>query len=170
MLSNEKVILRPITFDDVVYLNKWKNDYEIFKYLGGGYNPISIDQHKKWMDNIIDNSGNNKRFIIEDKEKKAVGFIGLYNINFIHRTCELGIYIGEKAEWKKGYAYSACILIEEFAKKTLNLRKIKLNVVFENVDAVNMYKKLKYIQCGLMKEDKFINGEYRDVIYMEKMV
>ena len=97
------------------------------------------------------------------------GFVGLYDINEKNGTCNLGIYIGEKDYWGHGYAKEAYLLIEDYAKK-LNLRKIKLDVVSENIVAVSMYKKLKFYECGCYKKDRFINNKYMDVIIMEKFI
>lgn len=170
MITGEKVYLRPILKSDLEYLNKWKNNEEVYKFLGGGFMPISIDQHEKWLDSIIDLTGNNKRFIICDRQDSPIGMIGLYDINWIHRTCEIGIYIGNKSSYGKGYAKEACILLEGFARNYLNIRKIKLNVVIDNEAAYNMWKVLGYEKVGELVNERFIKGEYRNLVIMEKFL
>lgn len=166
----KKIYLRPIVKSDIKKLNEWKNDEETYKFLGGGFMPISIDQQEKWLDSMIDLTGNNKRFMICDNEDLVIGMIGLYNINCIHRNCEIGVYIGEKNSRGNGYGKKACILVETFAKEYLNLRKIKLNVVFDNNYALNMWESLGYIKVGELVEERFIKGEYLNLIIMEKML
>ena len=170
ILVDEKVRLRPIERRDIAYLNRWKNDEEIYKFLGGGFLPVSVNIQEKWLDSLMDTTGNNKRFIIENIEDSPVGMIGLYDIHWIHRTCELGIFIGEKDMQGKGYASNAYMLLEGYAKKYLNLRKIKANVVKSNEAAVKMYNKLNFTQAGCLKEERFINGEYHDLFIMEKIL
>ncbi|RFA33376.1 hypothetical protein CAI16_14965 [Virgibacillus dokdonensis] len=170
MIIGEKVFLRPILKEDVKLLNEWKNDEETFRFLGGGFMPVSLDQHKEWMDSIIDTTGENKRFMICTKDKNPIGMVGLYDINWVHRTCEIGIYIGEQNVRGKGYGKEACSLIEEFARKYLNLRKIKLNVVFENAKAIHLWEKLNYEIVGVLKKERFINDEYKDLVIMEKFL
>ena len=87
MLIGERVKLRPILKSDAVVLNNWKNNYEIFKFLGGGYDPQSLDDFNNHIDSLIVNSGNNKRFIISLNEK-SIGMIGIYGINQRNGTCE----------------------------------------------------------------------------------
>lgn len=53
MIIGEKVYLRPIVRDDLVYLNRWKNDEDTFRYLGGGFMPVSFDQQAKWFDSLF---------------------------------------------------------------------------------------------------------------------
>ncbi|MDN6572470.1 MAG: GNAT family N-acetyltransferase [Staphylococcus equorum] len=170
MIEGEKIYLRPIENDDINKLNKWKNDAEVFKYLGGGFMPVSIIQQEKWLESMSDLTGKNKRFMICEENEKAIGMIGLYDINWIHRTCEIGIYLGEKEAWGKGYSKESYQLIESFAREYLNLRKIKLYVVSDNTNAVNMWNSLDFIVVGEHFKERFIEGKYRDVLIMEKFI
>lgn len=170
MIIGKKIHLRPIIQDDLIHLNKWKNDENIYKYLGGGFMPTSITQQSKWLESLIDTTGNNKRFIICNSDSHPIGMIGLYSINWIHRSCEIGLFLGEKSEQGKGYAQEACTLLENFAKNYVNLRKIKLNVVKHNEKASNFWLRLNYKEVGILKEERFIDGEYRDLIIMEKFL
>jgi diamine N-acetyltransferase len=163
-----KVYLRPIVKEDVKILNEWKNDEETFKYLGGGFMPLSIDQHAKWLESMMDTMGNNKRFIICDKQDVPIGMVGLYDINWIHRTCEIGVYLGNREAKGKGYGKEACQLIEHFASDYLNIRKIKLSVVSDNEIAVHMWESLGYQRVGEYKKERYIKGKYRNLTLMEK--
>src|SRR5699024_10454275 len=106
--------LRPIEKDDLDLLFKWRNDENIFSQLGGGYFPTSKTEMSKWMDNFSKSDRTNIKFIVQYKEI-GVGFISLSNTNYINKTSELGIYIGEKNYQGKGIASSALKLIENFS-------------------------------------------------------
>ncbi len=162
-------ILRPIIKDDLLLLNKWKNDKEIYQFLGGGYQPTSINTQEKWIDNLIDTTGINKRFIVL-LEGKAVGLIGLYSINWINRTCEIGLFIGEKESHSKGIGTKAYLELEKFAKESLNLRKINLNVVETNINAVNFWLKMGFVQVGILSKERYINNKYHNLLIMEKFI
>ena len=170
VLIGDRLSLRPIIKEDLVKLNQWKNSEEIYQYLGGGYMPVSVDIQGRWLENLMDTTGNNKRFIIEDNKKKAIGMVGLYNIHWIHRTCELGIFLGEISEQGKGYGREAYQLIENFACKYLNLRKIKAMVVKDNYSAVKMYDSLDFSKAGELVDERFIDGSYHTVYIMEKFL
>lgn len=168
-LDGEKICLRPIIMGDLDLLNQWKNQEEVYMFLGGGFQPISIDQYEMWMKSMIDMTGNNRRFMIVS-DGVAVGMIGLYNIHWVHRTCEIGIFIGEKQARGKGYAKEACQLIERYAAEYLNLRKITLRAVKENGKAVSMWSVLGYKEIGELKRERYIKGKYYDVLIMEKFL
>lgn len=169
-LESDRLKLRPIERADLTKLNTWKNSEEIYQNLGGGYMPVSIDTQEKWLDDLMDTTGKNKRFMIQLKGADAIGMIGLYGINWIHRTCELGLFIGESEQHGKGLGSEAYRLIEEFAVRYLNIRKIKAFVVSDNDSAVHMYEKLGFGKVGELKAERFINGKYCSVYIMEKFI
>ena len=80
------------------------------------------------------------------------------------------LYIGEKEYQGKGYAKMAYKALEKYAKDWLNIRKIKLDVVKDNVRAIKLYEKLDFKVCGNMELDRFVEGKYRDVVMMEKFI
>lgn len=171
MISGCKVYLRPIEKKDLVILNKWKNDEKVFKNLGGGFMPMSIDQQSNWIDNLIDQTGNSKRFIICKKDTdSSMGMIGLYDINYINRTSEIGLYIGEISYQGRGFSKESALLLEGFAREYLNLRKLKLNVVEDNTSGLGLWKSLDYKEVGRYVEDRYIKGEYKDLVLMEKFL
>lgn len=165
-----EIHIRKIDVQDVDVLYKWRNDVEIFRYLGGGYRPVSKQVQNEIVCAMIKDfeEGKAYRYIICLNDK-PIGFIGLYDINKWNGTCELGIYIGEKDEWGKGYAKRACLLIENLARE-IGLRKIKLFVVEDNIPAVEMYKKLSFRTVGVLIEERMIENKYHNVLIMEKFV
>lgn len=170
MIKGENIYLRPILKSDIGYLNDWKNDEETYMFLGGGFMPVSIDQQEKWLDSLIDATENNKRYIICNYEHTPLGMVGLYGINWIHRTCEIGMYLGNRDSQGKGLGTEACNLIEKFAVEYLNLRKINLKVVKSNEKAMNMWKRLGFIKIGEFNKERFVKGQYYNLILMEKFI
>ncbi len=169
-LYGERVYLRPILKSDLPNLNKWKNDESVYRYLGGGYSPISIDQHETWIEKLIDLSGNNKRFIISTQYNDTIGMVGLYDINWVNGTAEIGLFIGNTEHQKQGYAKESYQLIENYAKKVLNLRKIKLNVVESNESGFQLWLKQGFNVIGKLEDERYINGNYENVLIMEKFL
>lgn len=170
MIGFDNIYLIPVEIEDLELLNKWKNDEDVYKYLGGGYRPTSISQQKKWIELLTENTLENQRYMILNEENNKVGFIGLYNISSIHRTSSLGLYIGEKDSWGKGIATRAYKALENYAKEYLNIRKIHLEVVEKNEVAVKLYKRLGFEVCGRYKNERFINGKYENLLLMDKFI
>lgn len=170
-MKKDNIKIRPIKKLDLKHLNDWKNNKNIYKFLGGGFMPVSIDIQEHWLENLIDTTSNNKRFIIERVDNnKPIGLIGLYNINWIHRTAEIGLFIGDETEQGNGYAKIAYEIIETFAKKDLNLRKMKLFVVYNNNKALSLWKKVGFTEIGKLSKERYIDGKYLDLVIMDKFL
>lgn len=165
-MNNDKISIRPIEHTDLEKLHKWRNDKNIFDNLGGGFFPRSRSQMNKWMDSFVDNTLTNQKFIIT-VEEEAIGYISLSDINYKNGNADLGLYIGEDSARGKGYAKMALNIIKDYAKNTVNMRKISLNVLEENTNAIKLYEKCGFIVCGCKRKERFVNGDYKNVILME---
>lgn len=170
-MQTNNLRLRPIVRADLPFLNTWKNNKDIYQYLGGGFMPTSIDIQEKWLESLMDTTKNNKRFIIELIDNNLpVGMVGIYGVNWINRTGEIGLFIGDEQEQGKGYAKEAYYLIENFAKLDLNLRKLSLSVVNNNEKALFLWEKVGFQQAGYLSRERYIDGKYLDLVIMEKFL
>lgn len=167
LLIGDDVYLRGLTEDDAdgSYLN-WLNDQEVTKYLESGFFPYSKSNLKEYIISKSFRSDAVMLAIVEKKSERHIGNVKLEPINWIHRTAEFGILIGEKDVHGKGYGTQVLRLILDYAFFTLNLRKITLGVVAENTAAVRLYKKMGFVIEGTLKEQSFHNGHYCDTYRM----
>lgn len=61
-------------------------------------------------------------------------------------------------------------LFEQLLQELRNMnrfRKIKLEVVSDNIPAYNLYKKVGFVETGTSRDDFLIDGKYYDVVAME---
>jgi len=70
-----------------------------------------------------------------------IGNIKLEPIDFNKKTGTLGILIGVKKFWIKGFGTEALKLLINYAFNTLDLEEINLGVYKENIAAINAYEK-----------------------------
>ena len=78
----------------------------------------------------------------------------------------LGIVIGEKDCWGKGYGTDAMLTLCGFGFTQMNLHRIGLRVFPENQRAVTCYEKCGFEHEGRLREAIFKHGEYRDMLLM----
>jgi len=89
--------------------------------------------------------------------------VGLFKTNYIYRTAELGIFIGETENWRKGIGTEVVNLILNYAFNTLNFLKILVSVNATNTQSLKMFKKVGFVEEGHLKDMEFINGEWTDL-------
>lgn len=166
-LKKNKIYLRELQEADIndEYL-KWLNDYEVVKYTESRFFPHSLESLSGYLENLKNNS--NVMFaIIEVSKDKHIGNIKLGNINWIHRTADIGIIIGNKDYWGKGVATESISLVVDYAFKRLNLRKITAGAYINNIGSIKAFKKNSFIQSYIEKNKCFYDGKYVDCITLE---
>ena len=166
-LMGQKVYLRPLEMADVTgpYLT-WLNDYEVTRFMETGVFPTTAEGLQKYVETVADSPTNIMLAIMEKKSNQHVGNIKLGSIQWIHRRADLGIMIGEKSVWGKGYGKEAMELVLEFGFKRLQLNKIFLGVFADHHPAVESYQKLGFVIEGTLKEHLFRDGQFRDEFLM----
>ena len=130
---------------------KWVNTKSINRYLE--------IRHKKQTKSDI------KKFILSSNKSKNIYLFGIFvlkNNNHIgnikleissiyHKRAEVGIMIGDKTVWGKGYGSEAILLIEKFAKKKLKLKKLFAGCYEDNIGSKKAFLKAKWKIEGVQK-------------------
>lgn len=78
----------------------------------------------------------------------------------------MGIGIGEREYWSKGYGTDAMNVILRFAFDELNLYRISLNVFEYNQRAIRSYEKVGFVVEGREREFLRRGGRRWDMIFM----
>jgi RimJ/RimL family protein N-acetyltransferase len=86
----------------------------------------------------------------------------LHNLEYENRRAMLGIVIGAKAYWGRGYGADAIRTILGWAFGYLNLNRVYLTVYGYNQRAIRCYQKCGFQQEGIMRQAHYIDGQYSD--------
>jgi len=166
-ISGQRIYLRAISADDATgeYLS-WLNDEETTKGLASGLFPSTLDELKQFINGVVGNKNAVMFAICDITNHLHIGNIKLDKFDWVSRTCELGLLIGNKNYWGKGIGYEVCKLTIEYAFSDLNMRKVLLAVYENNPAAISLYTKLGFIQEGSLRQQIFEGGSYYDKIYM----
>ncbi|NWF67047.1 MAG: GNAT family N-acetyltransferase [Campylobacterales bacterium] len=156
------VYLRELNCSDVNenYLS-WMNDSEITKYLEVRFRQFSIDDLIKFV-NETKKSDTNYLFGIFLKESnKHIGNMKIGDINKFHHFADVGLLIGDKKEWGKGYATLAIKEACKIAFNDLNLYKLKSGMYENNLGSYRAFLKVGFKEVGRYK-NHWICGEKRE--------
>ena len=146
----------------------WNRDSEYSRLLDS-------DPHHMWSAKKI------KEYIEKDMEKEPpeeyffqvrtleqdclIGFVGLFPI-WAHQNAWVGIGLGERAYWGKGYGTDAMRLALRFGFMELNLNRVTLNVFEYNPRAIRSYEKAGFRHEGRQRQFLHRNGKRWDVLEM----
>lgn len=97
---------------------------------------------------------------------RIIGNVDLGGIDWISGNAWVGIGIGERDYWGKGYGSEAMQLVLDFAFGALNLKRISLSVFEYNQRAIKSYLKCGFKEEGRERQWMQRAGERYDLIYM----
>ena len=168
MIYGERVRLRAIEHDDVKYYYAWVNDPDVTRNLSL-YLPMSNRDEEHWFERVTQGDPNERPLAIEVRDGdgwKLIGNCGVFSIEWVNSSAELGIMIGDKSCWNKGYGTEVMNLLLRHCFETLNLNRVFLRVYADNPRAIRAYRKAGFVEEGRMREAVFKHGKYDDVILM----
>jgi len=165
-LVGEKIYLRPLDLDDVneKYLN-WINDGEVIKLLAT-VRPTPMYQLESYVKSVLDNPNFVFFAIVEKETNKHIGNVKLGPIDWINRTTNYGLMLGDKDSWGKGYAQEAFILLLKFAFEKLNLHKVWDMATASNAASIKANQKVGFQIEGHLRKQLFKNGKYEDGVLL----
>jgi len=166
MLRGKLVNLRAMERKDLDEIMKWVNDQEVTKYLTAFLYPISRVEEEKFLERAMSRNDTEKNLVIETKEGVYIGQISLHKIDWKNNNAELGIVIGNKEYWGKGYGTEAINNLLDHAFNQMNLYKIYLRVFEHNQRGMRCYEKCGFKEEGRLRKGHFYDGKYHDVILM----
>jgi len=117
----------------------WINDNEVNRYLDS--KKISIEELREYV--RVRRLDPNCLFygIFLKSNDTHIGNIKLEPIDYIKKKATLGILIGMKEFWSKGYGTEALKTLVNYAFKSLHLKDINLGVIKKNNAAIKAYEK-----------------------------
>ena len=149
---------------DAELLAKWNHDSEFSRLLNddAAY-MMTPKQVKEWFEKEQKNYDFLIRTLIDDR---PIGFIDLSGFNWSARHAWVGIGLGEREFWGKGYGTEAMQILLRFAFEEINLNRINLTVFEYNLRAQKSYLKCGFVEEGRARKSMNREGERWDVVYM----
>ncbi len=168
MIEGKVVNLRAREMTDLERNFRWMNDREVTEHLSMRY-PLSLAAEEVWMREGASKPmafGSYVFFAIDTKDGEHIGNINFHEMSPEHRKARLGVVIGDKAYWSKGYGTDAMLTFLRFAFDEMNFHRIDLTVDAENPRAIACYRKCGFVEEARMRQVRFMHGAYGDGLVM----
>jgi RimJ/RimL family protein N-acetyltransferase len=162
-IDGERIYLREIRLSDANknYRN-WMNDPEINQYLESRFEKWSIKKLKDYISEVKKNSACLFLAIVTKDKNRHIGNIKIGPINQVHKFADVGIIIGEKSFWGKGFATEAIKLVVEYAFNKLKLHKLTAGAYSCHTASIKAFEKAGFSDEGVRKKHYLYNGNYID--------
>jgi RimJ/RimL family protein N-acetyltransferase len=148
-LAGERVRLRAVERSDAARFYAWINDREVTEHLGVRY-PMSYASEEEWAERAsAANSDTTSQFAIEIAETgEHIGNCGMHDVSPLDRSTEVGILIGAKEHWGRGYGSDAMRTLVTFGFRDMNLRRVMLLVDEDHPGAIKAYERVGFKHEG----------------------
>jgi RimJ/RimL family protein N-acetyltransferase len=104
--------------------------------------------------------------IIEKSTGQHIGNVKIGHIQPVHRSADVGIIIGEKSCWGKGYATETLQLAAAYAAQTLKLHKLWAGIYADNFGSQQAFLRAGFEEEGRFAAHWFFDGHYVDGLQM----
>lgn len=153
---------RDLLFDDLFFLNETRNECaEEFLHDGRKF---TIEQTISWWNEFVDEDKLTQYYIIENEGEK-IGYFRTSNYSKKNSSLYIGADLNKNYRGM-GLGYKSYLRFIPYIFERYSLNKISLEVLSTNTRAINLYKKIGFVQEGIKREEILKNGIYVDSIIM----
>lgn len=141
-LEGKKVVLRDKRIEDARSDYNWRLDEELAKLDATRPLNMPYSDFLRYSQEEIDfPNPRSRRFGIDDLTGKHIGNCMYYDIDTRRRETELGIMIGDRAYWSKGYGTDAVDTLLRYIFTQTNMKRVYLHTLDWNHRAQKSFEK-----------------------------
>lgn len=149
MVVEKKAILREKRISDAANDYNWRCDPELTRY--DGVMPLTMSREEFTLYYAWDlQSGGRLRhwYAIDTLGGKHIGNCMYYNVEDDGEQAMLGIMIGDREYWGKGYGTDAVDTLVSYIFQRTSVDKICLDTLEWNIRAQRCFQKCGFVTCG----------------------
>jgi len=166
MLKGEFIGLRSIERQDLSQLLDWRNKPEYRQYFRE-YRELGMDNQISWYEKkILQDSGTRMFAVIDLTTCKLIGACGLCYIDWINRSADLSIYIGENELYiDKKFAPDTCRVLIAYAFDGLGLHRLWSEIYEFDESKKRLFDTLGFQLDGIHRETHWFKGKWYDSLF-----
>jgi RimJ/RimL family protein N-acetyltransferase len=164
IIQGARVRLRPLAEPDLRTCVEWMHDREVTRWLASVGDPPTLADEQEWYDRRRADP-DSVMWAIETEEGRLIGNVEL-RLTPSARRAEMGIVIGDKSAWDKGYGTNTVRMVLRYAFEELELNRVDLTTDEENHRAIRCYEKCGFMREGLLRQHRFVDGEFGNTLVM----
>ena len=148
----ENILLRAIEPADLELLYHWENDPAVWR-VSGTVAPISRDRLARFIsEQVYDLYATRQMRLIIDVEGVAIGSVDIFDFEPLHRRFGIGILIYADEHRRRGYARRVIDMVKEYARNTLDLKQIWVNIDEDNPASIALFESCGFVLSARRKE------------------
>ena len=175
-MKYKDIKLRALEPEDLELLYNWENNLSYW-IISSTVSPFSKYTLKRYVENShksIYETGQLRLMIDHIHDKVSIGTIDIFDFDPFHLRAGLGILIANEEYRRKGYATMALTCLVDYWFKTLQLHQLYCNIVANNYESIDLFKKTGFVETGVKKDwiktsDGYIDEHMFQLINQKKI-
>ncbi|MDO8633616.1 MAG: GNAT family protein [Candidatus Wildermuthbacteria bacterium] len=168
-LQGEWVLLRRVRLSDATKEYAfWLNDKEVNRYLESRFKKETIGSIRSYVKKVRNDPQTHFFAIIRKDTGKHIGNIKLGPVDEYHGIAGIGIMIGDKQSWGKGFATEAIQLVARYAFNILKLHKLCAGAYANNIGSVKSLLKAGFVEEGRQRAHNKYRNSYIDRVLLAR--
>ena len=169
-LEGPRLYLRDLRPDDVgERYRAWMNDAAVMRFMESRFVSHSIESLRAYVAEKARSSDTIFLAIVTKATKRHIGNIKLGPIHPVHRRGDIGIIIGEKDCWGRGYATEAIEILTRYAFEQLHLHKLTAGCYADNSGSTRAFEKAGFTREGVRLSHLLSGDGYVDEILLGRV-
>jgi diamine N-acetyltransferase len=153
-MKYKDISLRALEPEDLELLYEWENNSSNW-IISNTVVPFSKYTLKRYLENSHKNiyeTGQLRLMIDHLPGNTTIGTIDIFDFDPFHKRAGLGILIAKEEYRRKGYASMAIVCLIEYCFSTLQLHQLYCNILANNCESMELFKKAGFVQSGIKKD------------------
>jgi ribosomal-protein-alanine N-acetyltransferase len=166
-IETQRLVLRTLTPADVTdrYVS-WLEDPQVTRYLEVRFHRQSPDSVRAYVEQMNASPDTLLLGIFTRDGDTHIGNIKLGPIDRHHERAEVGIMIGDRGSWGRGYAGEAIKALTGHAFDHLGLHKVSCGLYADNEGSRRAFLKAGWFEEGRRREHWSCDGRRQDDVQM----
>jgi len=146
----KEISLRALEPEDLELLYDWENNNDYW-IISNTVSPFSKYTLKRYIENSHKNiyeSGQMRLMIDHVHDMQTIGTIDIFDFDPYHKRAGIGILIAKENYRIKGFATMALTCLVDYCFKTLLLHQLYCNILENNRESIDLFKKLGFTEIG----------------------
>ncbi|HEY1350732.1 MAG TPA: GNAT family N-acetyltransferase [Ktedonobacteraceae bacterium] len=148
-LPGERIWLRRPQMSDAHHVFHWERDDEVWRYdLHRPYSQSMREFLPIFERNYVRGNGRQFWFLIENELHVPIGTITYFNIDLRAGQAEVGLGLGDKSSWGKGYGSEAIRTLVQYLFTQSGFLRLYAETAMANIPARKAFARAEFSEVG----------------------
>jgi ribosomal-protein-alanine N-acetyltransferase len=170
-IQTPRLVLRCLDIEHATtQYQDWMSDPDVTQFLETRFETPTSDSLREYIRALRLSDDTYFFGIFTKMDNRHIGNIKLGPVSSVHSRAAIGLVLGDKTSWGRGYASEAIAELADWAFDDLHLVKLSAGSYARNIGSVRAFERSGFaVEGHLRSHVRLVNGETDDVILLGRV-